>query len=81
MISKLSLAARTWSTGKLMLNFLGPIIHHEVIKLKLQQELRGAVDKTLAQLFESSGLHRQQKRHLVSTLRALTENLQANKKV
>ena len=75
MISKLSLAARTWGKEKLMLNFLGLIIHQEVTKLKLQQELHGAVVKTRAQHFESFGLHKQQKRHLVNALRALTEDL------
>jgi hypothetical protein len=48
-------------------------IHQEFTKLKLPLELHGTVDKTLAQQFEYSGLHRQQKRHLVTTLRALTE--------
>ena len=72
MISKLSLATRTWSAEKLMLNFFG-LNSSEVTKLKLQLELHCTVDKTLAQQFEYSGLHRQQKRDLVSTLRALTE--------
>jgi hypothetical protein len=47
---------------------LGLTLHQEVPKLFFQQDLRGLVDKTMAQQFECTRIRRQQQqqRHLVS---------------